>query len=201
MCSAIIIFDFDQTLIDTSKRHFKVYKYLSRKFKLSMLDYKSYLAKRLNGLSNKDVLIEQGLLNDEQEIAENEWKLIIEQKQYLLYDYPYAWSEQYLKQLSKRYHLWLVSLRSNKAGFYNEIKHLEWYQYFKKIIPVMHSEDNVFGKVSAVQRVQTSSYIFTAWVGDGPVDKAAAKILDIRFIDVESPLYHKQMEKLIIDVE
>lgn len=193
----IIIFDFDQTLVETSQRHYEVYKYLADKYELEILEYETYWAKRKKGYSNRDVMGEQCLDDKNLNDVENEWETLIEQDEYLRFDKPYEYSENYLQLLSVKYLLWLVSLRSNENGLFKELKWLKWHKYFEKIIPVKHSRDNIDGKVLGVKRAFEPNINFVAWFGDGNVDREAAHILSIPFIHVEDVNFHKNTKRLI----
>ena len=191
----IIIFDFDQTLVETSKRHYMVYRILSEKYKLRLLDYETYWSKRKQGFSNSEVMKEQGLHNLYN--SDYEWKNLIEQNEYLKFDEPYEYSKKYLEQLSAKYRLWLVSLRSKENSLFEELKWLRWKKYFKKIMQIKHSKDNVKSKVERVKKALDSSDSIVAWIGDGIIDQKAAENLRVNYIDIKDSEFKRKIEKLL----
>lgn len=174
-----IIFDFDGTLLDSSVRHTVVLRDVcgGSGTPLTEAQYHSYLAYKRDGYSTKKYLTQ--VCNLPKPIAERcagLWSERIESWSYLEYDALYSDSREILKNLSKKFDLYLLSARKNEKFLYRQLQDFELLPFFQKIYcvsPIGAGEQK--GKV--VERVKNTACI----VGDTEADYAAAVHADCAF--------------------
>lgn len=134
--SGIIFLDLDGTLLDTSPRHYKLYKDIldgkGLTNELTLQKEKFWHMKRI-GKKTRDILPKS--LPDESIVCfEEEWLQKIEKKSYLQYDILFPETKGILAYLNKEFDLVLVTLRNNKENLYWELFNLGLNSYFKSII-------------------------------------------------------------------
>jgi phosphoglycolate phosphatase len=135
--SGTIFLDLDGTLLDTSWRHYKLYKDIlemkSPIDKESVLSKEKFWHMRRIGKKTRDILPES--LPDEIITSfEEEWLQKIEKKSYLRYDETFPWVKNILSDLSIEFNLILVTLRSSTENLHWELSNLNLKNYFKAVI-------------------------------------------------------------------
>jgi phosphoglycolate phosphatase len=135
--SGTIFLDLDGTLLDTSKRHYKLYKdILDRKSpvsKESMFSKEKFWYMKRAGKKTRDILPEY--LPDEIITSfEEEWLHKIEKKSYLRYDETFPGVKDILSDLSIEFDLVLVTLRNSTENLHWELSNLNLKNYFKAVI-------------------------------------------------------------------
>lgn len=193
----IVIFDLDETLLDTSERHYMIYSEITKEFDLIKLSKSSYWSKRKKGNSNLDVLVSQGLESINIPNVLKYWIKSIEIQDHLDLDTPFDYAEYYLNKLNEKYSLWLVTLRTNTKGLYQQIDSLKWDTFFDRIIPVKHTSNNSAGKANEVKVNLKQEDEVLIWIGDSLIDREAAKYINTTFIHIED--LHSALDSLIIN--
>jgi phosphoglycolate phosphatase-like HAD superfamily hydrolase len=130
----IIFFDLDDTLIDTSERHYRVYKDIIEDYGMlnivSKEEFWSY--KRTGGKT-------EGLIskNSSKEFIQkfmDEWLKRIEDKNYLKYDNLVPESPKVLSVLRNKADLILVTLRNSRKNLFWELDRLGLNNYFSQVL-------------------------------------------------------------------
>jgi phosphoglycolate phosphatase-like HAD superfamily hydrolase len=135
--SGTIFLDLDGTLLDTSRRHYKLYKdILEMKNPVnneSVLSKEKFWLMKRAGEKTRDILPES--LSDEIIAGfEEEWLQKIEKKSYLRYDEIFPGVKDILSDLSIEFDLVLVTLRSSTENLHWELSNLNLKNYFKAVI-------------------------------------------------------------------
>lgn len=131
--SRIIFLDLDGTLLDTSIRHYKLYRDILDKKGLTTLPLKKFWHMKRAGKKTRDILPES--LSDEILASfEEEWIQKIEEKSYLQYDELFPGIKDVLFHLNREFDLVLVTLRNNAENLHWELSRLDLDGYFKSII-------------------------------------------------------------------
>jgi len=130
----IIFFDLDDTLINTSERHYRVYKDILRDYgiqdilsKEELWNYKRMGKKTLE-------LLPKNLSEEFIQKFMNEWSKRIENKSYLKYDNLLPASLCVLSILKNKADLILVTLRNNRKNLFWELSNFGLDNYFKEIL-------------------------------------------------------------------
>jgi len=135
--SRTIFLDLDGTLLDTSWRHYKLYKdILEMKRPInneSTISKEKFWHMRRTGKKTRDILHES-LPNEIIASFEEEWLQKIEKKSYLRYDEPFLKVKSTLSYLNREFDLVLVTLRNNTENLHWELSSLGLKNYFKAVI-------------------------------------------------------------------
>ncbi len=134
--TATIFLDLDGTLLNTSKRHYKLYKDILNEMphnKGSMFSHQKFWSMKRAGIKTRDIL-PASLSNEIITSFEEEWLQKIEKKSYLQYDEPFPGMKNILSDLNKKFDLILVTLRNNTGNLHWELSKLGLKSYFKSII-------------------------------------------------------------------
>lgn len=135
--SGTIFLDLDGTLLDTSLRHYKLYRDILDKKELSDSESKlppeKFWKMKRAGIKTRDIL---PLSFSEEVIAsfEEEWLQKIEKKSYMQYDELFPGIKNTLYCLNKEFDLILVTLRNNRENLQWELSKLGLNSYFKFIL-------------------------------------------------------------------
>ncbi len=129
-----IFFDLDGTLIDTSDRHYKVYKDILKSCGISnTLSKQEYWNHKREGRKTVELLPE----NCSEDITRtfiDEWLERIEDKSYLKYDTLLQETLSVLSTLKGKAVLMLVTLRNNSENLLWELNNFGLTNYFKEIL-------------------------------------------------------------------
>ncbi|WP_176720291.1 HAD family hydrolase [Methanobacterium sp. A39] len=131
-----IFLDLDGTLLDTSKRHYKLYKDIFDErmpHEESKFSPQKFWNMKRAGIKTRDIL-PASLSNEIIDSFEEEWLQKIEKKSYLQYDEPFPKTEKVLSCLNNEFDLVLVTLRNNTENLHWELSKLDLQNYFKAII-------------------------------------------------------------------
>ncbi len=131
--SGIIFLDLDGTLLDTSMRHYKLYRDILDKKGFTTLPLKKFWQMKRTGKKTGDILPEY-LSKEFLASFEKEWIEKIEKKSYLQYDELFPGIKEMLSHLNNEFDLVLVTLRNNTENLHWEIFNLGLNGYFKSII-------------------------------------------------------------------
>jgi phosphoglycolate phosphatase len=182
---AVVILDLDGTLLDTSKRHYAVYRLIAKRLQVSALSLSNYWERRRVGSSNLNVLFQTGLPMSQRETAKDLWLQHIESVKMLASDQLLPGVRTWLETYQDRLEFLMVTLRSNPQGLENQLRQLALLDYFKDILVVPHQPQAHIAKAQAVTKNASSGKVL-AWIGDSGVDMQAAQAIGARAIGVKS---------------
>ena len=179
-----IFLDLDETLIDTSERHYQVYYDI-----MNLLNLKDHLNKdefwklKRNGISTVELINETDpyILQKFSKL----WIENIEKKEYLLYDRPFRETFDLLSELRKE-RLILVTMRNNREHLIWELKNLGIYEYFESILSCSPFK-NKTKELPILAYIQDKKLFLdknSIIVGDSEIDIITGKKLDITVIAV-----------------
>lgn len=127
-----IFLDLDGTLLDTSERHYKLYRDLLNLDGLVGIEKEKYWHMKRQGKKTYEILSKD---SPEHTISfEEEWLHKIEKKSYLKYDILFPGVKETLNLLAENFYLVLVTLRNDKENLNWELSHLTLSDYFNGII-------------------------------------------------------------------
>ena len=196
MKTKAIIFDLDDTLIDTRKRHFKIvvdflYKYGK------LLNFEEYLdMRKRNKWSNKELIKNVYSLNEEEFISF--WILSIEDPTYLKYDFEIV-NCKLLNEIKMKgpYDFILLSLRSNLNSAEDQFKKLCCSLFFDKHHFLKHAPLNP--KIEKL-KMYKEIYNNVIFISDSMEDFNAAAKARVEFVGVNSGVYDIICNNHYIDV-
>ncbi len=185
------IFDLDDTLIDTRRRHFQIVQdFINSKGKTLEFDY--YLnMRKVNGWTNKEVIKnEYNFKTDEFAVF---WKLNIENPLYLKYDLEIV-DYKLLNEVKKKFSgdLILLSLRRNSKEASKQFKNFSFYSLFDKTNFLEHNFLNP--KIDKLKSYK-KSYQHVIFIGDTQEDCKAAKVAGVQFEGVQTGFYQLNCDK------
>lgn len=133
--SGTIFLDLDGTLLDTSKRHYKLYNDIldKRGFSKSKISPEKFWNMKRKCTKTRDIL-PVFFLEEDITSFEEEWLQKIEKKYYLQHDKLFPEIKNTLFYLSKEFDLVLVTLRNNTDNLHWELSKLGLNNYFKSIL-------------------------------------------------------------------
>lgn len=178
-----IIFDLDDTLINTRNRHYHVVKsFYNTKYSDEFIDFETYQKLRLSGNSNFEILSSFYNINNLE--FKNYWLSNIEKSAKLNLDENII-NIKLLNDIKQKFKLnfIVVSLRSNLINALKQVKNLNFYNEFEKFIFLKHSELNP--KVQILNELNKNREI-SFFIGDSYTDYEAAKLNKIKFIHVQT---------------
>ena len=168
----VVFFDLDDTLIETSHRHFHVYRDILGSNKIpNVLLEKEFWEQKRNGVQTAKLCPPEF-----QETFMTEWLMKIEEREYLKYDALYPETLAVLSALKGKIDLVLVTLRKDKSNLLWQLDELGLTDYFSEILVGSPSSKN---KVPLVKEYlknnpQKNSCVI---VGDSEVDVQLGKEL------------------------
>jgi len=190
-----IFFDLDDTLIDTSERHYRVYNDILELLRLpNKLSKEQFWNMKRDGKKTLTLLPDNSAQSYGREFS-NKWLEKVEEKEYLNYDRLCPKSLYVLSALECKFDLLLVTMRRNERNLFWELDNLGLAKYFKQIIngsPLAFDD-----KVSLIQgctksRAEKESGII---VGDSEMDVNTGKKLGMLTIGVTSGIRSRNFLK------
>jgi phosphoglycolate phosphatase-like HAD superfamily hydrolase len=186
MKASAVLFDLDDTLIDTRKRHFEIVKdFVGRYSKeLNFDDY--IMMRKTNNWSNSQVIQQKfGLNKDEFTLF---WKRNIECRQYLEHDNEIV-SYTLLENLKATglYDFILLSLRSNPQSAEQQFQKFAFSKLFNEYAFLQHADVNP--KILKLKYYK-SLYRHLVFISDSQDDCHAATLSGVDFVGVQSGIYH-----------
>ncbi len=143
--SGIIFLDLDGTLLDTSMRHYKLYRDILDKKGLTSLPMKKFWHMKRGGKKIREI-IPEFLSNEILASFEEEWIQKIEGKSYLKYDELFPGIKDILSHLNEEFDLVLVTLRNDAENLHWELSNLGLDGYFKSVISGKGPKKNLIKK-------------------------------------------------------
>ncbi|MFL9482447.1 HAD hydrolase-like protein [Chitinophagaceae bacterium LWZ2-11] len=190
MKKKILLFDLDDTLINSKLRQYEVVKSFAKSNRIkAFYSYEEYLEKRKsNNFSNKQLLsLESGCIINIVEF-ENYWNQNIESASFLEYDKPYL--EKKILQEYKNINdsEWgIISLRTNIKNADSQLVKFGFDKLFDLHFFLPHN-NNINPKIRQIEDLK-EVYEIIGLVGDSKIDKEAANVNGINFFAVETGLY------------
>lgn len=185
-----IFLDLDGTLLDTSERHYKLYKDILDLKELSSLKKKDYWKIKRSGNKTRETLPKSTPEKIVKEF-ENEWIENIEKKSYLKYDVLFPEIKNVLSILYNEFDLILVTLRNNTENLHWEISHLNLDRYFKTVIVGKGSKKKLIEDYILNHDNDNNYFI----IGDTEEDVKAGLELKIPMISVTYGIRSRQFLK------
>ena len=182
--SITVVLDLDGTLINTSPRHYVVYRTIVHQFGITPLPFNAYWKTRRQGLSNLDVLKENGLSSRHEALAAEMWLTNIESLEMLKQDQVFPGGMLWLEINQANVGFVLVTLRSHPDNLFNQLDWLGLTPFFKNVLVVPHQPKPHCAKANAVKTTIDANILI--WIGDSEVDMLAAKLLSVPAIGVNS---------------
>ena len=172
--------DFDGTLIDPSKRLYRLFSELnptSRK-----ISFSEYWDLKNTGLTQESLLTDILRLNPRQVTNfKAGWLSEIENPELLALDCPLPGAENFLSKLSTYSDLHLVTARQSSIGVEKQLADLGWSRFFKNVIVTLAKSS----KEEAIKSL-TVPRAADIIVGDTCEDICTGKALDILTVAVET---------------
>lgn len=180
-----IFFDLDGTLIDVSKRHYKVYSEIVTEFGGRPLHKDRYWSLKRAKTGWPELLAQSGLKTDTQHDFLEAFIARIEDPAYLELDTLLPETEETLRAASRSHTCYLVSLRRNKQNLLDEVQRLGIGTYFAEILSA-HSESDGSDKKTELMKHKLEPNETALVVGDTEADIKAGKTLGLTTVAVLS---------------
>jgi phosphoglycolate phosphatase len=179
-----IFFDLDDTLINTSQRHYQVYCDITKILDLEYpIDKDEFWKLKRDGISTVKILNEkdEGIIEKFSKL----WIDKIEEKNYLFYDTLLPGTLCLLSNL-KEERLILLTMRSNRGNLIWEIKKLGLNDYFKSILSCSPLQfiDKTVPIINYFNNENSITNENSAIVGDSEIDIITGKKLNMTTISV-----------------
>lgn len=178
-----VLFDLDDTLINTKRRHYHIYCDFLKRSNLTPISYRKYLQKRREGLTNKEViaLSAKNLTSS----FGTFWNQSIESPKYLVYDNIIVNTEllNTLKSETQARFV-LLSLRSNEETAEDQFTSFPFADLFEDIIFLKHSSSQN-PKIKVINQLKEKFQVLF-FTGDTESDFQAALTNDITFYGLKT---------------
>ena len=185
-----IFFDLDGTLLDVSARNYTVYSELVNEFEGTPLNKDSYWKLKRKKAKWPELLPKSGLSPDIEKAFLERFIVRIEAPQYLKSDVLFSESRRVLEDLSSRFDCCLVSLRRNEMNLLEELKRLNIYNYFDKVLSG-HSESDGYDKKIDLIRNEIGSHKAVI-IGDTEADIVTGRTLAMTTVALTSGIRDEQ---------
>jgi phosphoglycolate phosphatase-like HAD superfamily hydrolase len=191
-----ILFDLDDTLIDTKKRHYTVVSDFINNYGKSLV-FEDYLKiRKEKNWTNGQVIKNLFSLNESDFYLF--WKSNIENPAYLQYDVEIVNSDL-LSEFKAKYLIKfiLISLRSNSKSAIEQFRKFQFSSLFDESYFLRHADLNP--KIEKVNYCK-QFYRHLTFISDSQDDCRAAQVNGIEFIGVQSGINQLKCEKQFIDI-
>ncbi|NLH39958.1 MAG: HAD family hydrolase [Elusimicrobia bacterium] len=173
-----IFFDIDGTLIDTSERHYRIYKDILYSYGIQKIFSKrKFWNQKREGKKTVEIIYKKSFKQLKKNFA-HDWLTKIEDRKYLKFDKLFSGCLNVLSDLKKTNDLIFVTMRNNKKNLLWELDNFGLNKYCSKII--VGSPIDLKSKVPLINKYiiknQRGKNII---IGDTEMDIAAGKKLGI----------------------
>ncbi len=194
-----LIFDLDDTLIDTRKRHYQiVIDFLTISGITINLSFNEYInIRKDNNFTNLQLLKHKYPTERLENKFNAFWKENIESSSYLKLDELIA-DYDMLKKSSITNDLYILSLRSNHFNAINQVKSFPFYSLFHNVFFLSHQKDNN-PKTNELLRLK-KLYNEIKFIGDSESDIEAAFNASVNIILVKTGIYGIKNEINRVDI-
>lgn len=185
-----IFVDLDGPILDGKYRHYQCYKDIINKYKGQPLNIETYWKLKRHMVNRKKILELSAFQGTYGEFM-NMWLENIEDKYYLEYDLLKPKVKETLLNFRNYVdNLYLVTMRKNTNNLIIQLKNLEIYQLFDKVIACDFQVENP--KCIALKNVEFNTALM---IGDTEEDTETAKRLGIKCIGITNGLRAKELLK------
>jgi phosphoglycolate phosphatase-like HAD superfamily hydrolase len=192
-----ILFDLDDTLIDTRQRHYHVFSDFFKSKNLPGINFEEYISQRQkNSLSNRALL--QKLFSGYDDDFDNFFANAIENADYLKYDQPIINNKLLEKIKSKDIKMFILSLRSKEQNAMQQVQQFSFYKLIDAFIFFKHKQ-GFNQKAEHITYLKSANNI-KAFIGDNDYDKEAATLSDVAFCAVKTGMYQINHPAIFDDV-
>lgn len=186
MKSRALVFDLDDTLIDTKVRHYMIFKDYLQQAGLPVYGFERYLTiRKENHWSNCQMI--ESLYPDFREGFAAFWTKHVESNHYLRYDEELV-NRQLLEEVKAQEDVKfiLLSLRSNQSLASQQFSGLSFSYLFDQVFFAPHAAHNP--KVEVLKSIK-KNYRSLTFLGDAESDASAAWQAGVEFCGVDTGLY------------
>jgi len=187
MMPKAILFDLDDTLIDTKFRHYQVIRsFLESSDSKVLPSYNQYCKLRKSAEKNETIV--SYFSNATPDLYYQYWYKHIESDNYLQFDKQIV-DEIALKNLKEKenYIFILISLRTNQMNANSQFKNFPFSKLFDHIYFLAHNK--VANPKTAVISELKKRYSILTFIGDSPSDFESSQESEVDFIGVETGWY------------
>jgi len=192
---AYFLFDLDGPLLDVSEKYYRVYADILQQHDYPPLSKEVYWERKRSRSNEIETLKFSGadaLFTKYQSTR----KALIETDHYLQFDILQPGAINCLRQVSKKYTLILVTLRSSKAQLISQLQSMSLTGHFKSILNAPHSQDRAPWeiKVNLIQSIlPDTDFADGFFIGDTETDIQAAKSIGAQSIAVMNGIRSREM--------
>lgn len=185
-----VVFDLDGTLVDSSKRDYKIYVDVLSELGHSPLPFERYWTLRRANASTVEMLKESGSDFDTNDYMKRRWDLVQEAR-YLSLDSLIVGTKDVLRAVGEKHDLVLVTARVNEPVTRWQCDHLGLTQHFVSIVLTTGSDKTAaFSAVSPVLIVGDTEYdVGPALHLNVPVAAVASGIRSHDLLSAMNPTY------------
>jgi len=194
-----LIFDLDDTLIDTRRRHYHIVTdFLKLNGITNSLSFNEYVnIRRENSFTNLQLLMHFYSAERIEDRFKLFWKENIENPKYLSLDELIV-DLDLLKNISIENDLYILSLRSNHFNALNQVKSFPFYKLFKKILFLDYQNER--NPKTNELLILRQLYHQIRFIGDSESDKEAAINSSVNFVLVLTGIYKITNTTFFFDV-
>ena len=197
MINDAIVLDLDDTLIDTSRRHFNVISDYLKFYYIDFFSFGEYLSLRKNNrLSNQQIIVKyfSSVANE----FGKWWANSIEKEEFLRHDRQIVDTSLLIELVEKkRSPLILLSLRSNLETAEEQFKSFSFSGYFTQIYFLPHNSVNPKIEVLSFLKKKYNRLLF---IGDSESDAEAARQSLVDFYGVMTGFYPLSVHSKFSDI-
>jgi phosphoglycolate phosphatase-like HAD superfamily hydrolase len=187
MMQKAILFDLDDTLIDTKIRHYQVIrKFLEISNSNVLPCYNQYFDYRKCAVKNENII--NFFSNADPDLFLKYWHENIESVDFLQFDKQIV-DEVVLKNLKEKenYIFILISLRSNQMNAYNQFNKFTFSKLFDHVFFLKHKK--IANPKTSVITELKKHYSILTFIGDSPTDFESSQESEVDFMGVETGWY------------
>lgn len=192
-----IVFDLDDTLINTHKRHYLVFLNFLKQHDANTISMEEYLSVRKQNKWSNKVLLDK-LMPGYTDKFEKYFLKVIESAEYLREDSPIVSTELLgaIKEIGVK--TTVLSLRSNQQTAIEQAKAMPFYYLIDDFIFVKHSAGKN-AKTVYLNQLKANNTVF-GFISDSSYDKQAAAEAGVVFFAVSTGLYPIDCNTVYADV-
>lgn len=179
-----IAFDLDGTLVDVSKRDYKIYEDIVKELGGRPISFNDYWPKRQARTNIHTILSQSGIVNKKEVVYFlSERKIRMERIDYLSLDKLFADVKETLDELSNNHEIFILTIRHNKENTYRQLNLLGLDRYHIIIVEG--------GKEDALKRIPN----LQAMIGDTENDIVPAVKINVQSIAVTTGIRNENLLK------
>ena len=180
-----IFFDFDGTLIDSSRRQYNLFAELTS---VNKFTYEDYWSIKKNKISQKYLLKKYFFYSDEKiECFKKSWMEKIEEPYRILTDTPFNGVTNLLQGLSPIKNLYLVTARQDPDLVYKQLDIYGWLGLFKEVFVTQQKESKSQLVLKSIKVDRDDIF-----VGDTGEDVLSGKEMGVKTIAVSSGVLNQE---------